>query len=71
MIASCAHPTLYPFSTSLQVNSKSSVKQVAPHPNSLSISVFIQKPVPPNWLDNPIFALANWNILLDNQKDIE
>ena len=63
-MASCAQPTFSPFNISLQLNSKSSVKQVAPHPNFLRVAVSITNPVPPIWADSPILLLANWSILL-------
>ena len=47
IIASCAQPTFSPFKTSLQVNSRSSVKHVAPQPNSFNVCVSIANPVPP------------------------
>ena len=59
IIASWAQPTFSPFNTSLQVNSKSSVKHVAPQPNFFNYLVSIANPVPPIWFDNPTFALAN------------
>ena len=71
MIASWAHPTFSPFSINLQLNSRSSVKQVAPQPSSFNISKSTAKPVPPIWLDSPTFDLASWYILFWVQKAIE